>query len=110
MIEPMKLGGAKVDEQDVLGLAQALRRADEYPTADLLEDALIAGVARVDLDHPQREAVLRVLEGASEKFAPLQAALLKEHAAGRDVDGVPGSESPPSASFPRGVGQSPLPT
>jgi hypothetical protein len=75
----VQLAGIPVQDRDVLHLAERLRDVGFDDTAQVLEHAWHAERRVVALTVPDREAILRVLDGAPDGYAELRGVLLREH-------------------------------
>jgi hypothetical protein len=84
----LRLAGLTVPNQDVLGLADLLRRGGFTDTADTLEDGVAANRPDIALTILAREAMIWALHDPPTKaLSELRAVLLEEHV-GRVRDGL----------------------
>ena len=72
------LAGLEIPDDDVLELAERLRRAEFAPEADTLEDAWVVRDSEVGLSLPNRAAILSVLDDPPAGLSQLRATLLQE--------------------------------
>jgi hypothetical protein len=80
----MRLAGIELTDESLLALVVRLRRADLDNQADRIVHALMSMQTEVTLTHPDRVAILTVLDDPPDGLAELRGALLQEHARKRD--------------------------
>ena len=78
----MRLAGIEFTEESLLALVVRLRGADLDEQADRIVDALMSMQTEVTLEHPDRAAILTVLDDPPAGLEELRATLLAEHIAG----------------------------
>ena len=83
----MRLAGIEVTEDSLLALVLRLRDADLHDQADRIVEALMSMQTEVTLEHPDRVAILTVLDHPPAGLEELRATLLTEHV-GRIRDGL----------------------
>jgi len=77
----IRLAGIEITEESLLALVVRLRRAGLDERADRLVDALMSMQTEVTLPHPDRVAILTVLDDPPDGLSGLRAVLLQEHGA-----------------------------
>jgi len=75
----MRLAGIDLTEESLLQLVVRLRRAGLGEQADRIVDALMSMQTQVPLRHPDRVAILTVLDDPPDDLAELRGVLLAEH-------------------------------
>ena len=83
----MRLAGIDLTEESLLQLVVRLRRAGLGEQADRIVDALMSMQTQVPLRHPDRVAILTVLDDPPDGLAELRGVLLRERV-GAERDGV----------------------
>ena len=78
----MRLAGIELTDDSLLALVVRLRGADLDDHADRIVDALMSMQTEVTLEHPDRVAILTVLDDPPAGLEELRATLLAEHVAG----------------------------
>ena len=78
----MGLAGIEVTEDSLFALVLRLRDADLHDQADRIVDALMSMQTEVTLTHPDRVAILTVLDDPPAGLEELRATLEADHEAG----------------------------
>jgi hypothetical protein len=76
----MRLAGIELTDESLLELVVRLRGADLDDQADRIVDALMSMQTEVTLSHPDRVAILTVLEDPPDGLAELRGVLREEQA------------------------------
>jgi len=81
----LRLAGIEITEESLLELVVRLRRADLDDQADRIVDALMSMQTEVTLTHPDRGAILAVLDDPPADLTELRAGLSQDVARARDA-------------------------